>query len=239
MAQRCPDSVNTALRTSAGIAGLVTFIDILYRIEKLKSEFCHSIRIGLLRRSALDFAGDFSRMLLVNSICSAHSLPLIGSHRRDRWPKFGVSIGLAFADTLSDRFWPILLKKSTMVSPAEKYASEIEIFTFGRGFGAQISRSSVQKRRFNQSMTRLFGRTDFFNRIGRLLPLVKGSFGSVSAGENHPMCWSNPMQTTGQVECKWVVKSVQLGKKSFLPGMLTNDGYRAPRFAQLNGSHDL
>lgn len=45
-------------------------------------------------------------MLLVNSICSAHSLPLIGSHRRDRWPKFGVSIGLAFADTLSDRFWP-------------------------------------------------------------------------------------------------------------------------------------
>lgn len=47
---------------------------------------------------------------------------------------------------------------------------------------------------------------------GRLLPLVKGSFGSVSAGENHPMCWSNPMQTTGQVECKWVVKSVQLGK---------------------------
>ncbi|CAI8904148.1 conserved hypothetical protein [Pseudomonas sp. IT-P171] len=62
---------------------------------------------------------------------------------------------------------PILLKKSTMVSAAEKYASEIEIFTFDRGFGAQISRSSVQKRRFNQSMTRLFGRTDFFNRIGQ------------------------------------------------------------------------
>jgi hypothetical protein len=29
---------------------------------------------------------------------------------------------------------PILLKKSTMVSAAEKYASEIKIFTFGRGF---------------------------------------------------------------------------------------------------------
>ena len=53
-----------------------------------------------------------------------------------------------------------------MVSAAEKYASEIEISTFGRGFRTQISRSSVQKRRFNQSMTRLFGRTDFFNRIG-------------------------------------------------------------------------
>ena len=31
----------------------------------------------------------------------------------------------------------------------------------------------------------------------------------------------------------------RLSKKSFLPGMLTNDGYRASRFAQLNGSHDL
>lgn len=66
---------------------------------------------------------------------------------------------------------PILLKKSTMVSAAEKYASEIEIFTFGRGFRTQISRSSVQKRRFNQSMTRLFGRTDFFNRIGHKQPV--------------------------------------------------------------------
>jgi hypothetical protein len=54
-----------------------------------------------------------------------------------------------------------------MVSAAEKYASEIETFTFGRGFRTQILRSSVQKRRFNQSMTRLFGRTDFFNRIGQ------------------------------------------------------------------------
>ncbi len=69
---------------------------------------------------------------------------------------------------------PILLKKSAMVSTVEKYALEIEIFTFGRGLRTQISRSSVQKRRFNQSMTRLFGRTDFFNRIGHLLPVVTG-----------------------------------------------------------------
>ena len=27
--------------------------------------------------------------------------------------------------------WPILLKKSVLVSTAEKYASEIEILTFG------------------------------------------------------------------------------------------------------------
>lgn len=30
--------------------------------------------------------------------------------------------------------WPIVLKKSAMVFTAEKYASEIEIFSFGRGF---------------------------------------------------------------------------------------------------------
>jgi hypothetical protein len=32
---------------------------------------------------------------------------------------------------------------------------------------AQISRSSVQKRRFHWSMTRQFWMTDFFNRIGQ------------------------------------------------------------------------
>ena len=62
---------------------------------------------------------------------------------------------------------PILLKKSAMVCASEKYASEIEIFTFGRGFRTRISRSSVQKRCFRQSMIRQFGQTDFFNRIGQ------------------------------------------------------------------------
>jgi hypothetical protein len=37
--------------------------------------------------------------------------------------------------------WPVLLKKSAMVFAAEEYASEIEIFTFGKGLQAQISRS--------------------------------------------------------------------------------------------------
>ncbi|WP_050562638.1 hypothetical protein [Pseudomonas sp. GM78] len=46
---------------------------------------------------------------------------------------------------LDDRFWPILLKKSVMVSTAEKYALEIEIFTLSRGFWTQISRSCAQK----------------------------------------------------------------------------------------------
>ncbi|AUG04913.1 hypothetical protein CXQ81_13020 [Pseudomonas sp. 09C 129] len=57
-----------------------------------------------------------------------------------------------------------------MVCASEKYASEIEIFTFGRASRTRISRSSVQKRRFHQSMIRQFGQTDFFNRIGRFLP---------------------------------------------------------------------
>jgi hypothetical protein len=75
----------------------------------------------------------------------------------------------------NDCFWPILLKKSTMVSTAEKYALEIEIFTLSRGFWAQISRSCSQKRRFQQSVRGQSRRTDFFNRIGRFLLLAKGS----------------------------------------------------------------
>jgi hypothetical protein len=62
---------------------------------------------------------------------------------------------------------PIVLKKSAMVSTAEKYALEIEIFTLSRGFRAQISRSYAQKRHFQQSVRGQSGRTDFFNTIGQ------------------------------------------------------------------------
>jgi hypothetical protein len=62
---------------------------------------------------------------------------------------------------------PILLKKSAMVSTAEKYALEIEIFTLSRGFQAQISRSCTQRRDFQQSVCGRSGKTDFFNRIGQ------------------------------------------------------------------------
>ncbi|WP_448145493.1 hypothetical protein [Pseudomonas silesiensis] len=41
------------------------------------------------------------------------------------------------------------MKKSAMVSTAEKYALEIEIFTLNRGFLAQISRRGAQKRFFS------------------------------------------------------------------------------------------
>ncbi|MGG7559259.1 hypothetical protein [Pseudomonas sp. ES3] len=56
------------------------------------------------------------------------------------------------------------VEKVGLGSAAEKYASEIEIFTFGRGFQTQISRSSVQKRRFHWSMTGQFWMTDFFQQ---------------------------------------------------------------------------
>ncbi|WP_093413085.1 MULTISPECIES: hypothetical protein [unclassified Pseudomonas] len=85
---------------------------------------------------------------------------------------------------LNVSFWPILLKKSTMDSAAEKNAFEIEIFIFGRGFRTQISRSRVQRRHFNQSMTRPFGRADFFNRVGRFLPVTKGSNRPTSADQH-------------------------------------------------------
>jgi hypothetical protein len=71
-------------------------------------------------------------------------------------------------------FWPILLKKSAMVSTAEKYAFEIEIFTLSRGFRAQISRSCAQKRHFQQSVHAQPGRTDFLNTIGRFQAITPG-----------------------------------------------------------------
>ncbi|PRW90183.1 hypothetical protein C7A11_05460 [Pseudomonas simiae] len=59
-----------------------------------------------------------------------------------------------------------------MFSKAEKYASEIEILNVRRAFQAEISRRSVLKRRFHRSILRHSLKTDFFNRIGRLLTFV-------------------------------------------------------------------
>ena len=75
---------------------------------------------------------------------------------------------------LSGSFWPILLKKSAVFSKAEKYASEIEILNVRRAFQAEISRRSVLKRRFHRSILRDSEKTDFFNRIGRFVPLETG-----------------------------------------------------------------
>jgi hypothetical protein len=78
----------------------------------------------------------------------------------------------------TDSYQPIVLKKSAMVSTTEKYALEIEIFALSMGFGAQISRSDAQKRRFQRSVWGQSGRSDFFNRIGRLLPVTTGRMGA-------------------------------------------------------------
>jgi ribosome modulation factor len=67
------------------------------------------------------------------------------------------------------------LKKSAKVFVAEKYASEIEIFPFGRGFQTQISHRSAHKRCFHQSLIRQFWMTGFFNRIGQFLPFIQSS----------------------------------------------------------------
>jgi len=42
------------------------------------------------------------------------------------------------------------------------------------------------------------------------------SYGPISAGHAHESCWSNPMQMTGPVECKWVGKSVQLPSSAMI-----------------------
>lgn len=43
-------------------------------------------------------------------------------------------------------------------------------------------------------------------------------YGSFSASHIREVCWSNPMQMTGQAEGKWVGKSVQL------PRLIANSG---------------
>lgn len=63
-------------------------------------------------------------------------------------------------------FWPILLKKSALVSTVEKFAPELEICVLDKRFTARISRSSTQNSCFYLSVSARFGQTDFFNTIG-------------------------------------------------------------------------
>ncbi|KWS72662.1 hypothetical protein AL052_15620 [Pseudomonas amygdali pv. eriobotryae] len=62
-----------------------------------------------------------------------------------------------------------------MVFTAEKYTHEIEILNRRTDIQTQISRSSVQKRRFHRSVFWQFEKTDFFNRIGRVPPVATRS----------------------------------------------------------------
>ena len=63
-------------------------------------------------------------------------------------------------------FWPILLKKLPIVSTADKFAREIEIFTLSRGSRARFSRSSTSKKRFQRSVCPQSGSPTVFNRVG-------------------------------------------------------------------------
>lgn len=62
---------------------------------------------------------------------------------------------------------PILLKKSALVTAAEKLTPDTEILKDGRGLRAQISHSDARKRRFHRSRLGPFWQSDFFNRIGQ------------------------------------------------------------------------
>jgi hypothetical protein len=75
---------------------------------------------------------------------------VMGNEAPEKGPEWG---GFIFC-TLTGRYWPIVMKKSAMVSTAEKYALDIDIFTLSRAFRAQISRSCAQKRYFSTVSTR-------------------------------------------------------------------------------------
>lgn len=56
-----------------------------------------------------------------------------------------------------------------------------------------------QKGRFHRSMISQFGQTDFFNSIGRFLPVAAtGDNGQFFANHGYEACWSNPMQSVGK-----------------------------------------
>ncbi|EJM62024.1 hypothetical protein PMI30_04954 [Pseudomonas sp. GM50] len=71
-------------------------------------------------------------------------------------------------DKVNDRFGSILLKKSIMVSTAEKYVLEIEIFALSTGLQAQISISDAY---FSDAQTM----ADFFNTIDQMQTFAVGS----------------------------------------------------------------
>jgi hypothetical protein len=100
----------------------------------------------------------------------------------------------------------------------EKYALEIEIFTLSRGFRAQISRSGAQKTHFQLSVRGQSGRTDFFNSIGRSLPIMV----TKCAWQIRCNRWSARMQLTVQVECIRVVKWSAISQTGSQVGCLEN-----------------
>ena len=53
------------------------------------------------------------------------------THKADLLRLKEVTSDAVLVTILNVRLWPILLKKSAMICVSEKYASEIEIFTFG------------------------------------------------------------------------------------------------------------
>ncbi|WP_171017049.1 hypothetical protein, partial [Pseudomonas sp. G(2018)] len=49
---------------------------------------------------------------------------------------------------------------------------------------------SISDAYFSDAQTK----ADFFNRIGRFLPLTEGRYGAFFAGQDHEECWSSQMQ---------------------------------------------
>ena len=66
---------------------------------------------------------------------------------------FVVAFEISFVGT-KVRNRPILLRKSAMVSTAEKYAFEIEIFTLSRGFGLRFRVAARKKGIFSSQYMR-------------------------------------------------------------------------------------
>ncbi|MNR31150.1 hypothetical protein D3C85_1486430 [compost metagenome] len=79
----------------------------------------------------------------------------------------GLTTWSVVAPGLSVRYWPILLERSAMVCASEKYASEIEVFTFGKGIRTRTSRNNEQKKVLSPVNDQAVWADRLFKRIGR------------------------------------------------------------------------
>lgn len=102
----------------------------------------------------------------------------------------------------TDNVWQLLadsVEKSAIVSTAEKYALELEIFTLRRVFPRSDFVSRRARKAFSgMSMQAVWKNRFFFNRISRSPPVIVTN----RAGQIRCNRWSERPQMTGQVECK-------------------------------------
>ena len=104
-------------------------------------------------------------------------------------------------------FWPIVLKKSAMVSTAEKYALEIEIFTSSRGSVLEFRVAARKKGIFISQYAGSLEEPTFSKKSADFYRSRRthraGQIQCKKLCKPNANDWSVAMQTGGQVKCSF------------------------------------